>query len=338
MKINPNANNTPINPRNNISAGNLNRNNRSTAFQGAQISGADAREGVDFTLTISDRAHKLLRSMGFDSMCELSEAKGWHDLVKIDEMREIGVEYFSFEFDTLSSTQHNIFNRLPIEIDISVRMEMAAKLSDAIDAYRNMPDATSEQRAMSREAASQMANHIAENYLGGHASEASVRFLETIEFFVNFDTQREQGYLVHRGEGNMPHMVAGCNIIPDFMFWVREHLSSDESRAWWERANRSIDFNNPADWADVREARYKLITKYGPLQAEMERTGELEAWIQRQNREFAENAERINSTVSDVRANFETLLQETEFSSVANWINSMLELLERLSPPQTSTE
>jgi hypothetical protein len=72
MRINQNANNAHVNTRNTASPPNINRSNRPASFQGTNLSSADKREGVDFNVSISNRAQKLLRMMGAESMRDVS--------------------------------------------------------------------------------------------------------------------------------------------------------------------------------------------------------------------------------------------------------------------------
>ena len=216
-------------------------------------------------------------------------------------------------------------------MDTRTRWDLSIQLSNAINAAASMPDASLEERAFMRESAIRMARYISENHL---PEEYGQRLVSLVESMASMQERNEMGYI--NGD-RRPHMLTSHpGSAPDFLFWVRNHLSSPESFELWDMANDLSRFIIVNEDGTTRlgegvHAMMDLIRRYGPLQARMHRTGELDRWLQRQDEEFDANVAAVQAAADNARNNFDALLNDQRFNSVVSWNNHMMSLLSGLS-------
>lgn len=198
------------------------------------------------------------------------------------------------------------------------------ELSDAINATRTMPNATMEERAMKREAAIRLAEHIAENFLN---EDETALFLKEINKHAHNDTLRDKGYIVQfDGTYRKPHINNLTGKACPLAF-RQERMTAEEreiyNNAFYDFDGSSIEAINQSTSRGFMR-RFDIIIKYGLMFGK-----EQSRWLEEKNEEFNINLEEITNRINNIKNNFDSFLLDNTFSSINSWNKNIMELLNK---------
>jgi len=193
--------------------------------------------------------------------------------------------------------------------------ELAGVLEAGANATQNMPNATSEERAMQREATLRMAAYISENHLNG---DAASQFLAEMNRLVSIDFTLESGHAVRHDDGSVQFVGTRELNWESFLLDVMSEASRQIFDA--SRLTSRVDTSSPdamlAAFRQAAQPRLQLMHQYNAHQ-------EIFGWT------FGQ-LQQTDSLLQNVRNNFDTMITDQRFAATNQWQNQMQDMIGRV--------
>jgi hypothetical protein len=249
--------------------------------------------------------------------------------------------------------QDNISRDADLGAVINKVNELGTELENALDALRNSPNATMEERAMQREAILRVAQQITDSLLSGEKADA---FMADIARQVQNDANREKGFLAEWSfspeqdryiENYSVNPFQGDNVvvqssqgvgtfhIPNRFIFAAERIGisrEDFLETWTNIGKSGGDDEATRRFTELFSQIVDYLQSHHNTMEDAENfEREFNKWRSDNSNAFLENAELIRKEMEAFKGMFDSMIQEQRFEPLSHWLATAFDITERLS-------